>query len=516
MSKVFRSAGTISLFTLLSRVLGLARDIVSASIFGTGMVYDAFLVAFTVPNIFRRLFGEGALSAAFIPVYTDYLEAGDRDSTVRFLNSVFSALFIIILAIAAVGAVGGGLVGSLVPLPEKWKLTFDLFPLMIPYVVPICLVGFAAAVLNTHRHFAMPAFAPVVLNIFWIAALGAACIVSGKPSDAIIILAGAVLLGGVVQFVIQVPVLKRKGVRLRFKPDFSHPGVKSVKTLMLPAVLGLMIIQINTLADRFIAMAFVKTPGGVSALFYANRLVQFPLALIGIAAATAVFPTLSRLAAGKEEGKFALTFKESVLGVLYVSVPAAVGLAVLATPIIRLLFERGEFTASSTSRTSFALVCFAATVAAASVFHLVTRAFYSLKDTRTPVRVGVVMVLLNLALNLTLVWPLQEAGLALATSISTICNVLVLLVLLKKKSPQLALKGLAGGLVRFSAVSAIMGAAVFGTLHLLPAADRFVLKLVSVASPVAVGAAVVLIFSAALRFPELSFMLRALRRRVSK
>ena len=498
---------------MLSRVLGLVRDMACASIFGTSMAYDAFLVAFMIPNLFRKLLGEGAFSAAFIPVYSEYIEAGDRDESARFRNSVFSALLVLLLLIGAAGAVAGALAGSLAPLPEKWRLTFSLFPLLIPYVAPVCLVAFAGAILNSHRHFAMPAFAPVVLNMFWIAAAGVVYFAFRDLTQAIVFLSGGILLAGIVQFGLQLPVLRRKKVRLRLTRDLSHPGVKTVRTLIAPVVFGVAIFQINTLLDSLIAMTLVKTEGSVSVLFYANRMVQFPLAIIGIAVATAVFPTLSRLAVEGAHGKFALTLKESVLGTLYVTVPAAVGLAVLSTPVIRLLFERGKFTPDSTGRASFALACYAATVASASVFHIVTRAFYSLKDTRTPVRVGVVMVAMNLILNLIFVWPLQEAGLALATSISSVCNVLVLLAILKKRAPGLDLGAFGRGLARFSAVSVIMGGAVFGVLYLLPSGNTFFAKLTAVAAPVAAGMLVVFALSALLRFPELKFLLSALRRK---
>jgi putative peptidoglycan lipid II flippase len=484
-----------------------------ASVFGAGLAFDAFVLAWRVPNLFRRLFGEGAFSAAFVPVYSDYLQAGDGKDTSRFLNSVFSALLAVLLVIAALGALIGAAVGFGLPLADKWQMTFKLFALLIPYVVPICLVAFAAGVLNSHGHFAMPAFVPALLNIFWIATLGVAYFLTKDLWTVVVILAAGIVVAGFVQFAIQLPVLRRKGVKLRLTRDLSHPGVRTVRRVMAPAVLGVAIIQINTLLDSVIAMAFVKGTGGVSVLYYANRMVQFPLALVGIAVATAAFPTLSRLAVGGEDEKFALTLRESILGVLYVVLPAAVGLAVLATPVIRLIFERGEFTASETGRTSFVLVCYAATIVAASVYHLVTRAFYALKDTRTPVRVGAVMVALNLALNLTLVWPLQEAGLALATSISSVINVIVLLTILKKRAPQIDLKALTGGLARFSVVSAVMGGAVFGTLKLLPAADSLPLKLASVAAPVAAGMLVVFILSALLRFPEFKFILGALKKR---
>jgi putative peptidoglycan lipid II flippase len=515
MSKVFKSARTISFFTLLSRVLGLVRDMACASIFGAGLAFDAFVLAWRVPNLFRRLFGEGAFSAAFVPVYSDYLEAGDKDNTARFLNSVFSVLFAILLTIAILGVIGGAILGFGVTLSDKWQMTFKLFTILFPYVVPICLVAFAAGVLNSHNHFAMPAFTPALLNIFWIASLGIAYFLTKDLSVVVVILAVGILFAGFLQFGIQLPVLRQKGVRLRLTRDFSHPGVRSISRVMVPAVAGVAVIQVNTLLDSVIAMVFVKAEGGVSVLYYANRMVQFPLALIGIAVATAAFPTLSRLAAGGDEKKFALTVKESILGVLYVAMPAAVGLAVLAGPVIRLIFERGEFTASNTGRTSFVLICYAATIAAASVFHLVARAFYALKDTRTPVRVGALMVAMNLALNLTLVWPLQEAGLALATSISSVFNVLVLLLILRKKAPQVELKPLATGLARFSFVSAMMGGAVFGVLHLLPSADTLLLKLASVAVPLVTGVLVVVILSALFRFPEFKFILNALRKKPS-
>jgi putative peptidoglycan lipid II flippase len=513
MSKVFRSATTVSLFTLLSRILGLVRDMITASLFGAGLAFDAFVLAWRVPNLFRRLFGEGALSAAFIPVYSDYLEAKDPEDTAGFLNSIFGVLLVVLLAIAAAGAIAGAVLGFGASFSDKWQMSFRLFILLVPYVVPVCLVAFAAAVLNSHGHFAMPAFAPALLNVFWIASLAVAYFITRNLSVMVVVLGGGILLAGVMQFVVQIPVLRRKGIKLRVRPKFSHPGVRAVRKVMAPVVLGVAIIQVNTLLDSFIAMAFVKTEGGVSVLYYANRLVQFPLALVGIAVATAAFPTLSRLAAGGQKGKFALALKESLLGVLFVAVPAAVGLAVLAAPIVRLIFERGQFTASDTKRASFALVCYAATAAAASAYHIVTRAFYSLKDTRTPVTVGAVMVGLNLALNLTLVWPMQEAGLALATSISSVCNVVVLLLILRNKAPGLDIGSLAKGLMRFVFASAIMGSAVLGTLYLLPAADRLLLKVIAVVAPMITGVLVVFIVSALLRFPELAFMLKSLRRR---
>jgi putative peptidoglycan lipid II flippase len=278
-------------------------------------------------------------------------------------------------------------------------------------------------------------------------------------------------------------------------------------------VLGVAILQINTLLDRFIAMAFVKDAGGVGALYYANRMVQLPLALIGIAVATAAFPALSRLVVQGKTAKFALTVKESILGVLYVTIPAAVGLAVLATPIIRLIFERGEFTVLSTKRTSFALICYAATAATASVYHVATRAFYSLKDARTPVKIGAVMVFFNLALNLFLVWPLQEAGLALATSISSGCNVVLLLVILRKKIPELDLGALGRGLIRFCIVSIGMGAAVLGILQILPSSQSLLMRLATVAVPMATGMLVLFILSGVMRFPELSFILSAIKKK---
>ena len=513
MSKVFRSARTISLLTLASRVLGLARDVLSARIFGTGLVYDAFLLAFTIPNLFRRLFGEGALSAAFIPVYAGYLEAGDEGDIRAFRSSVFSVLLAVLAAIAACGAVAGAAVPSLVHLPERWRATFELLPVMMVYVVPVCLTAFLGAVLNSHGHFVMPALAPVVMNAFWIGGLAVFYVAPVSLARLAFVLAAAIVVSGAAQLAIQFPALGRRGIRVRFRPDFSHPGVRSVRTLMAPAVFGLAVVQINTLLDRVIAMALVGDPGGVSALFFADRLIEFPLALVGIAVATAVFPTLSRLAAGGENDRFALTFKETVLGVLYIAVPAAVGIGVLAVPLVRLLFEHGKFDSSSTGRTSLALACYAATVACASVYHVVARTFYSLKDTRTPVRVGAAMVALNLALNLSLVGPLREAGLALATSVSSAANVLVLLSILGKRLPVLDLAGLARGLARFAAMSGVMAAAVLGTLHLMPGEGAFALRLSRVALPVGVGMLTVALFSILFRFPEFSFIAASLRRR---
>jgi len=502
--------------TLFSRVLGFLRDMLSAAIFGTGIVYDAFLLAFIIPNLFRKLLAEGALSAAFIPVYADYIKQGDREKSARFLSSVFTVLFVVLAAIAIAGAIAGSGLGFGISAPGKWKLTFHLFPVMIIYVIPICLVGLAAGILNSHNHFAMPAFAPVMLNVLWIAGLSVAWLLSGEISTMIIILALTVVLAGFVQFLLQVPVMKRRGVSLRLMPvktALKHPGVRQVEKLWLPVAFGLAIFQVNTLGDSLIAMIFVKDGGGVSVLYYANRMIQFPLALIGIAVATALFPTLSRLLSEGKIKKFALTFNESMLGVMFVTIPAAVGLAVLSTPVIRLIFERGKFDAFSTSRTSLTLVFYCATIVSGSVFHLLTRAFYSLKDTRTPVKIGAIVVALNVLLNLILVWPLQEAGLALATSITSVINSVALLLILKKRAPDIDTRGIIRGFIIFCLVAAVMGAAVYGCLHLLPGNGRIFSKLISVFIPILAGIIIVFVLSLLLRLPELKFMLGAIRRR---
>ncbi|MEA1928885.1 MAG: murein biosynthesis integral membrane protein MurJ, partial [Candidatus Auribacterota bacterium] len=402
-SQITRSAGIVGSATFLSRILGLVRDILTAGFFGTGLAASAFVVAFTIPNLLRRLLGEGALTGAFVPVFTEYLEKKGIREGWRVASIIFTLLAILLAGLVLLGWIIIWLVIGLVPLGDRFLLVFQLLRIMLPYLFFICLVGLSMGILNSMRHFLIPALSPVILNLVWIASLFYICPHLGKtPREKIFGLAIGIVISGVIQLAVQLPVLKRKGFQFHFIPDWHNPAVKKIALLMGPGILGLAVFQLNTVVDRFLAM--VIGPGAPAALFYGNRLVQFPLGIFGIAFATAALPVMARLIARREIGEFKIAFSHSLRNVLLVTIPAMVGLIVLRHPIITLLFQRGAFGVSSTEATARVLFFYALGLPAFAGLKIITQSFYSFQDTRTPVKVAFGAMLLNLALNLAVVY----------------------------------------------------------------------------------------------------------------
>jgi putative peptidoglycan lipid II flippase len=438
-TEVLKSASVLGVLTVLSRILGMVRDIVCAALFGAGEVWDAFIIAWTVPNLFRRLFGEGALASTFIPVYTETLEKEGDARAREFASRLFGAQLLLLGGLTVLGVTGAllfapflALFGALDP---KIGLAGGLTAFLMPYMLLVCSTALLAALLNAHRRFALAAAAPVVLNTFWIAGAAVAWAVFAPPVR-IYVMSGFILAGGGAQALMLLgPLLGRRRIGF-LRPDFKDPGVRSVARLAVPVVFGLAILQVNVLLDRVIAEVCVEGDGAVSALYFGNRLMQFPLGVIGIAVATAVFPHLARSSALEDRKGFNRLVGVSLRGTLFMAIPAAAGLMVLADGLVRLLFGHGAFadTPGAAGRTATVVVLYAAGLAAYCAIAVVTRGFYALKDTRTPVKIASVMVVLNLALNLGLVWtPLREGGLALATALTAWVNFFVSLVLLGRR-----------------------------------------------------------------------------------
>ncbi|MHC4598012.1 MAG: murein biosynthesis integral membrane protein MurJ [Planctomycetota bacterium] len=437
-TQVFRSASLIGLLTLFSRFLGMARDIFSASVFGVTMVWDAFVIAWTVPNLFRRLFGEGALSSTFIPVYAGALEEGPSARPKKVLRDTLGALLLLLGAIVALGvafclvlpSLAGGLGG------EKLGLATRLTALLLPYLLLICVTALYSAVLNVHRRFAAAAFGPALLNVFWLGGLGVAVFAyPGQPLRQIVVVGVALLAGGFAQVVLLIPQLIRFTGFPRPTLGISNPDVRRIGSLAAPVLFGLAILQVNVLLDRFIAEFCVPQDGAVSALWYGNRLIQFPLGTIAVAVSTAAFPLLSRLAARDEIGRMKRVLVGALKGTFFLSLPAAVGLIILAEPVVDLLFGHGAFAkdADAVRRTAWVVIFYSLGIPAYSLLFTTTRAFYALQDTVTPTRVAMGALGINLALNLTLVWVFEEGGLALATAISAALQLVVLFVLLRRR-----------------------------------------------------------------------------------
>ena len=486
-----RSAGTIALFTLFSRVLGMFRDVRGAHIFGAGWQWDAFAFAWMLPNMFRHLFGEGALSSAFVPVFSDYIVNKPKEEAWKLASIVATLLAVVLLGIVVVGELVSIPVEMMFEDSDAISLQFVLIRILFPYVALICFVAFLMGMLNSLNHFAAPALAPVVLNLFWLSAVFFVVPFGAPISTQVTVLAVMLLLGGVAQLLMQLPPLWARGVRLRPCFEFRHPGLKRIFTLIVPMLIGLAPMQINILLDNFIARV-MGSVGAISVFYYSNRLMQFPLAVIGIAMGTAVFPLLARFSAANHKHKLAAAISRSLRLTLFMALPASVGLVVLARPVIELFFAHGLFDASAVGRTVFALVFYAAGVWVFCSLQIITRYFYALQDTKTPVKIAAAMVGLNLALNLLLVGPMGAAGLALATTIAQTANLVALVWILHRRGERLLSRSL---LVYFGKVAAIalllMGGVCLATLRLVEGSAALVAAGDAVAD--AINAVVVLL-----------------------
>ncbi|MEK7450205.1 MAG: murein biosynthesis integral membrane protein MurJ [Planctomycetota bacterium] len=476
---VLGAARIISSSIFLSRILGFVRDMLCAGFFG--WAWDAFVVAFTIPNLFRRLFGEGALSSAFIPTFSHYLENQPHSETLKFINTVITILVAFLSIITLLVILSTFAFPILLPLilPDSYPPEFnsffaELLRIMIPYLPIICLVAVLGALLNTLHHFTMPALASVVLNISWIGGFFAAVWLTNDTSQQLTIIAWFIIIGGLLEIIIQIPPLIKRKIFYSPRWQINHPGVQEIKRLIIPAIIGLAPFQINLAVDFLIAGTFVKEPGAISALYFANRLMQFPLALIGISLATAVFPLLSRYVARGEIN----SMKEEVTKVLrfsfFVDMPATIGLIVLAQPIIQLAFQVlpdsigiNAFSTGAVNRCSLVLICYSSALWAYAGSQIITRVFYAFKDMKTPARLSLYLIFLNLTLNLILVQFIQEAGIALATALTGIINFVILLSLLNKKVKI----SLTSSSVKSIIASLLMGGLCLWLLSILPSVN---------------------------------------------
>jgi putative peptidoglycan lipid II flippase len=506
-TRIFKNARLISTATLLSRVLGLVRDVLCASLFGAGLVWDAFALAFLVPNLFRRLFGEGALSAAMIPVFTERLEKEGTAAASALASRVLTTFGAVLAGFVLIGWIGAWQLETLlgwfnVPYGEKAELVRRLLMILMPYLLLICLVALMGGVLNAMRHFAAPAFLPVLLNLAWIGALAIAYgTLGGDPGGAGVTMIAWVIVGvGLAQVLLEWWLLRRKDIRITIKPQPRHRDVREVAALFFPMVLGLAIFQINVLADNLIAEAFVPGDGAVSYLYYGGRVMQLPLALIGISIATAVFPEFSRQTAADAIDELRTTLQRSIRACIVVGVPASAGLILVGPGLINLLFGYRNFGAVDAARTGTVLQFYAIGIWALSINHILTRAFYSLKDTKTPVRIGAWMLVFNVGLNFALVHPLGEAGLALSTAVTGILNLALLSWVLGHRVGGLDWPAIRTTLTRTVGATVLMGGAVFGWMILTDgwfasgSEGSLTGRLVSVGGSVVVG---VIVFGAA-------------------
>ena len=458
---VTRAAGVVGFFTFLSRVLGLARDILIANFFGSGMMADAFFVAFRIPNLLRRLFAEGSFSVAFIPVFTEYLQTRSKEEAFVLARAVSTFLVLILTGITILGIVFSPLIVRIIApgfggMGEKYALTVLLTRIMFPYIFLVSLVALFMGILNSLEHFAAPAAAPVFLNLSMIAAL---VFLAPSMRTPTVGLAIGVVVGGVIQVALQIPFLMEKGLSFVPRWNPNHPALRRIGVLMLPTLFGSAIYQVNQLVGTLLASLLRE--GSVSYLYYADRLVQFPLGVFAIAISTAVLPSLSREAAQRDLDGLKETLSHALRLTMFITIPAMMGLIVLREPIIRLLFQRGAFDAFTTIMTAQALLFYSLGLWAFAALRVFVIAFYSLQDTKTPVKVAAVAMLANIGLSLALMGPLKHGGLALALSLASTLQLCMLIFLLRRRLGGIEGWVVVGSMARSFISSLIMGICIY-------------------------------------------------------
>ena len=512
--RILKATAIVGGSTFVSRVFGYIRDMVVASFFGTGMAADAFFVAFRLPNLLRRLIGEGSMTVSFIPVFTDYVKQGDKEETARFLASCLSLLVCLLLMVTAAGVLAAPwLVRVIAPgfakYPEKFALTISLTRVVFPYIFFISLVAFSMGILNTYRVFFPPAFSPVLLNVSMI---GSVLLLYKLFHPPIYALAIGVLFGGVLQLGFQVPFLVKRGVRFKFVWNPRHPGLRKVAALMGPSIVGIAVYQLTVFINTLLA-SFLPS-GSVSYLYYADRLMQFPLGIFAIAMGTAALPSFSSLS-GEDPKLLSDAIGFTLRLILMIAIPASVGLIFLREPIIGILFQRGAFNEVSRHATALALLGYAVGLFAVSGVRVVVPGFYALKDAKTPVRVAIVALGVNVALGIVLMRPLKHLGLALATSLSSIVNLSLLVFLLSRRLKAMAWGAMGKSLVEVVGASAGMGLFLVYFQRWLPilTAPGFVEKVARLVTALVVGGLLYLVFLKGLRNPEMDYILKALRKR---
>jgi putative peptidoglycan lipid II flippase len=510
-----RAVGSMGLMTLLSRIAGYVRDNLQAAILGAAGSSDAFVIAFRIPNMLRRLVGEGAVSAAFVPTFTRRMKDADPRAMWRFAGSILFALSILLAVVVVFGilfspllvrALAWGFSSS----PDKFALTVQLNRWMFPYIFLVSLAALASGILNSFDRFALPAFTPLLLNL---AIIAAALTLSSRFPDPAYAFAVGVLGGGILQLAVQVPAVLRHGLDLKLPRPFDREGLKEVGRLMIPRIFGAGITQINLVVDSQFAAALRE--GSVSFLYYAIRVTELTLGVFGVSLSTVILPRLSRAAARGDRREVAETLGIAVRLLAFVTVPASLGLWLLQVPIIHVLFERGEFSRDDTLFTASALGWYGSGLLGIAAVGVLSSAFYAHQDTRTPVQVGVLTFFVHLALNALLCGPMGHNGIALSTSVSAFVNAGLLVWLLHAKVERFL-----RGDVLISALRTC-GASVLMVLALLLALQRIdvlalhgiTIKALTLGALILLGAGVYMAASWLLRSSEVRLLSSMLRRR---
>jgi putative peptidoglycan lipid II flippase len=507
--RLARSAGVFGLATITSRILGLVRDQVIAFYFGAGDANDAFRVASRIPNLVRDLFAEGAMSAAFVPTFTQQLTLHGRQRAWRLASSVVNALLIVTGVIVLAGIIFAEplvrlYASDFAEVPGKLELTIYLTRIVFPFLTMVAVAAAMMGMLNSLGHFFIPALSPAMFNVAII--VMALALIPMAPSlgvRPITIVAVATLVGGLGQLLIQWPALHREGFRYRPVLDLGDEGLRRVLLLMGPGTIGMAATQINVFVNTVLATG--EGTGAVSWLDFAFRLMYLPIGLFGVSIATAATPAVSRMVAERDFARIRSTLANALGLMLFLNVPATVGLIVLAQPIVAVIFERGEFTAADTFATAAALQLYAIGLVGYSVVRIISPTFYALQRSRVPVLVSAGSVVVNVALNLALVRAMGYRGLALGTSITAILNATVQLLLLRREIDGLDGRRMIASLVRVLVASAVMGVFTIGvhrTLVNVMPGDDLPVQMLRLATTIAIALMVLVATAQVLRIPE--------------
>ena len=466
--KIIKYAGSVSAGTTVSRVFGYIRDMLVAYMFGAGMFADAFYAAFRIPNLIRRMLGEGSFSAAFIPVFSEYLHTKTKSETQKLINVVFTLLFLVLLVITILGMFFSPLLVKIIAYgftsdPEKLALTIELTRLMFPFLLFICLAAMLLALLNTLNSFFIPAIAPANLSfaeIIYILALAPLL----SPGNQIKGLAISVIFGGLGHFLMQYPTLRNLGWHLHFDFHFNHPGIKKIIFLMIPSIIGISVDQINTFVDTICA-SFLGN-GAITALYYSNRLMQLPLAIFGLAMATVSLPMMSKSVATKNIEELKETLNFSIRISIIALLPATIGLMAIGLPIIQVLFERGKFDTLASLLTNKALFYYVLGLPAFAITKIFANTFFSFQDTKTPVKIAFIVMFVHVILCVALMKPLGVGGLALATSACAYMNVFMLFYKLKQRIGRIGAKKILISSIKALIASTLMGIVAYEIMQI--------------------------------------------------
>ena len=515
-----RSAGLAGAATLTSRVLGLARETVLASLFGAGNDIDAFIVAFRIPNLVRDLFAEGAMSAAFVPTFTRHLTLKGREDAWRLGNNVLTCLLIVTGVVVAAGMVFAGPIvtmyaGDYARVPGKLELTIHLTRIMLPFLMMVAVAAAVMGMLNSLQHYFIPALSPAVFNVATIVC--AVVLVPLMPAlgqPRIFAIAIAALLGGLGQIAIQWPAIRREGFRYRPVFDPADPGLRQVLLLMGPGTIGLAATQVNIFVNTLLATT--QGTGSVAWLTYAFRLMYLPIGLFGVSIATAVLPAVSRHAALEDVDGIRQTVSRGLGMMLVLNVPATFGLIALATPIVQLLFEHGRFLPSDTVATAGALRFYAVGLVGYSAARIASPTFYALRQSRVPVATSIATIAINVVASVTLVRVMGFRGLALGTSLAALANGVVLVVLLHRRLDGIEERRLGIALLKVTVASVLMVAGALGTGRLMLAlapSPHFLSRLLGLGASIGVALLVLGAAAKALRMEEFDEAVAAVRSR---